>query len=123
MLDKTKISNVEVKKDNNRVIVTLSMPPHKKGDKVVRIENKAVIDYLLKEHKISVSKTLVGSIVHIDYSGKSADYVAKGIWIFETASKPKTKKKSVKRRNMPVAVLSPLETKPKSEVKDEKKES
>jgi len=123
MLDKTKVSNIEVKKDNDRITVTLSMPPHKKGDKVVRVENKAVMDFLLKEHKIAVSKVLVGSVVHNDYAGKPADYVAKGIWIFETAVKPKTKKKSVKRRNMPVAVLPPLKTKPKSEVKDEKKES
>lgn len=123
MFDKTKVSNVEVKKDNNKVTVTLSMPPHKKGDKVVRVENQAVIDYLLKEHKVSVSKVLVGSIVHNDYSGKPADYVAKGIWIFETPVKTKKRKKAVKKRNMPVAVLPPLETKPKSEVKDEKKES
>lgn len=98
MFDKTKVTNLEVKKENGKVTVSLTMPPHKKGERVVKIDNKNVLDFLLKECKIKAGKVLSGATVNNDYAGKAKDFVAKGTWVFELPVKKEVKKKVVKKR-------------------------
>ena len=113
MLDQSLISDVEVVKDTNTNTVTVSftMPPHRRGAKIIRIDNKTVLNFVKNDQKLPVTRVLSGCTVNNDYADRSDDYVAKGTWVFELEAKQKpvaqrkpvtqqtnTKKRSSKKR-------------------------
>jgi len=106
MLDQSLISDVKVTKDTgaNTVTVSFTMPPHQRGAKIIRIDNKTILDFVKNEQKLPVTQILNGCTINNDYSGRSSDYVAKGTWVLELEAKQKpvplqtnTRKKSSKK--------------------------